>query len=265
MPNVLPPLEFRATEPVLAAISALGRTEDLRFSPDNRSLVVAGFNGKRCLVLRVRIESTPAGPRVSADDFLELTSDGIGLVHGLDFIDDQTLVVANRNGHVSIVSLPPGELAGRECHVAAIAEVRGGLLSRTKSPGSVAVKHERGGLVTLLVCNNYTHRVTRHVVDPGAGYQVVANGVLFRRSLKIPDGIAVSHDGEWIAVSSHGTHDVKMFSAAWKFARWSAPAGTLGDANYPHGLRFSSDDRHVVVADAGAPVIHVYDRGAGWD
>jgi hypothetical protein len=35
----LPPiaqLEFRASDEVLAAVASLGRTEDLRFSPDNR-------------------------------------------------------------------------------------------------------------------------------------------------------------------------------------------------------------------------------------
>ena len=33
----------------------------------------------------------------------------------------------------------------------------------------------------------------------------------------------------------------------------------------PHGLRFSNDDRHVLVADAASPVIYVYHSNAGWD
>jgi len=264
MPNVLPRLDFRATEPVLAAISALGRTEDLRFSPGNQLLALAGFSGKRCLILKVQVEAGPDGPHVSVDDFLEVTSGGIGLVHGLDFIDDQTLVVANRDGHGSVVPLPSGEMAGRRVHVAPLAEVRGRFPGRIKSPGSIAVRHEAGGLISLLVCNNYTNHVSRHVLDPRAGYRVVANRLFLRRSLRIPDGIALSHDGEWIAISSHGTHDVKMFSTRGKLGPWSAPAGTLRQANYPHGLRFSSDDAYVLVADAGAPVIHVYHRGDGW-
>ena len=28
--------------------------------------------------------------------------------------------------------------------------------------------------------------------------------------------------------------------------------------SYPHGLRFSQDDKYIFVADAGAPVVHVY-------
>ena len=42
----IPELEFRTSEAVRGAIEGLGRTEDLRFSPDNRWLAIAGF-GKR--------------------------------------------------------------------------------------------------------------------------------------------------------------------------------------------------------------------------
>ena len=28
--------------------------------------------------------------------------------------------------------------------------------------------------------------------------------------------------------------------------------------SYPHGLRFSRDDRYIFVADAGAPIVHVF-------
>ena len=264
MPTLTPQLEFETTEPVKAAISALSRTEDLRFAPGNRLLAIAAFGHSRCLVLRVHIELTACGLRVSADDFMELACAGMRYPHGLDFIDDETLVVANREGLVTILRLPPGELGGRQCHVEPVREIRGSLFARVRSPGSVAARHEPDGLVSILVCNNYAHRVTRHVVDPQAGYQILESQVLLRRGLNIPDGIALSHDGNWIAISSHGTNDVKMFATSDTLGRWTAPAGTLRNANYPHGLRFSRDDRHLLVADAGSPLIHVYDRGADW-
>ena len=89
-----------------------------------------------------------------ASDFMEITSESIGEVHGLDFIDHRTLAIANRDGLVSIIQLPPGELAGRRCQVKAIRKISGGIFCRLKSPGSIAVKHETVGLVSLLVCNN---------------------------------------------------------------------------------------------------------------
>lgn len=257
-------IDFQTTEPVRTALAAVGRTEDLRFSPDNRLLVLAGFSRNRCLILRIHVELTAAGPRVAADDFMEVTSDSIGAVHGVDFIDDKTMAIANRDGLVAIIEVPSGELAGRSCQVDARRQVRGGLFSKLKSPGSVAVQHEPNGQVSLLVCNNYIHQVTRHVIDPRSRYRVRKNQILLKRGLNIPDGIALSHDGQWIAVSSHGTHDIKIFATSGPLGPDAEPVGILQNANYPHGLRFTPDDRHILVADAGAPLIHVYDQGGGW-
>ena len=261
---MLQQLELRASNAVRAALAGTGRTEDVRFSPDNRRLIVAGFGLNRLLILAIAIEPGASGLHVVVDDFMELTSDGITYAHGVDFIDDRTLAVANRDGLVSIIGLPSGELGGRQEHVEAIREISGGLFCRLKSPGSVVARREPRGRVSLLVCNNYIHRVTRHVVDPATGFRVKKNGVLLERSLNIPDGIAISHDGQWIAVSNHGTNEVKLFDASAPLGPYTVPAGVLTDVGFPHGLRFTPDDRHLLVADAGAPLVHVCERGAGW-
>ncbi|UVK57266.1 hypothetical protein DBIPINDM_003762 [Mesorhizobium sp. AR02] len=44
---MIPAIAFTASEGVRAALSAIGRTEDLRFSPDNRLLAIAGYARKR--------------------------------------------------------------------------------------------------------------------------------------------------------------------------------------------------------------------------
>lgn len=256
---------FEASDAVRAALSAVGRTEDLRFSPNNRLLAIAGFGRRRCTVLRIDIQPTPDGPRITILDFMELTSEGMGEIHGLDFIDDRTFAVANRDGQVAIFALPAAEPAGQSNDIVPIRRIRGGLFRKLKTPGSVAVRQESHGRYSLLVCNNYTHRVTRHVVNRRLGHRATRNQLLLRQGLDIPDGIAVSHDGQWIAVSSHGTRDVKMYKMSASLGPDTEPAGILQDANYPHGVRFTADDRYMLVADAGSPMLHVYERGAGWD
>ncbi|NND49690.1 MAG: hypothetical protein HKN60_05505 [Rhizobiales bacterium] len=258
-------LEFRASEPVRAALAGLGRTEDVRFSPNNELLVIAGFARDCLLVLSVRIEDAPSGPGVAVDDFMELTSGCINSVHGIDFIDDRTLVLANRDGMVSIMELPPGPPGGRSCQVDAVREVSGSHFGRIRTPGSVAVSKAGNGKITLLVCNNYVHTVTRHVLSAGPKYRVRKNRTLLKQGLKIPDGIALSHDQRWIAVSNHARNCIHVFDAATRLDRNSAPAAVLRNANFPHGLRFTNDGSHILVADAGAPLIHVYQRGgADW-
>jgi len=257
-------LQFITSDRVGAVLAATGRTEDVRFSPDNGRLVVAGYGLQHLLILRIRLQQGPLGPVVLADDFMRLTSSGISSVHGLDFIDEQTLAVANRDGFVSIIRIPEGEPGGRILSVDPLSEIAGSLLCRMNSPGSIAVRRIRGGKVSLLVCNNYIHRVTQHIIDPAKGYRVKRNTVLVERSLDIPDGIAVSQDGQWIAVSNHSTQEVLLFDARWPLSRFSRPAGILTGTCYPHGLRFTPDDRHLLVADAGAPVVVAYEKGLSW-
>ncbi|MER9656709.1 hypothetical protein NKJ26_24980 [Mesorhizobium sp. M0152] len=227
-------------------------------------LAIAAFTRKRCLVLRVDVETGSGGPSVTIHDFMELRSDSIGQVHGLDFIDDRTLVIANRDGQLAIFALPLESMAG-QCHeITALRRISGKPFCKLNSPGSIVVRKESRGRIGLLVCNNYTHRVTRHVAVRWLGYRTTGNRPLLRNGLDIPDGIALSHDGHWIAVSSHGTRDVKLYRTSPSLGPDSEPTGILQDANYPHGLRFSGDGRHLLVADAGSPMVHVYDRESGW-
>lgn len=261
--QVTPEIECTATGPVRAAISAVGRTEDVRFSPDNSVLAVAGYTRGVVLLLRACVEP---GPRVHLDDFLELSSGALGEAHGVEFVDDRTLAVGNRDGWVAIIPIPAW--TGGHQRVAPTAVLRGGkvrsnLFRRLHSPGSLVAADGPGG-PELLVCNNYKHRVTRHRLDPARGHRAVSHEILLRRGLEVPDGIAVSPDSRWLAVSSHGTHDVKVYDASASLNRNTEPVATLPGANYPHGLRFTPDGAHLLVADAGAPFVLVYGRGAGW-
>lgn len=254
-------IRFEASAAAAAALADVGRSEDVRFSPGNGLLAIAGFARKSLLILRVRVSP---GPSVEIDDFMMLKSDAIGYVHGLDFIDDETLVVANRDGQMCILPIPGGEPAGRLCQVAPIRTIGRGLWFKLRSPGSVAVRPRAGGLVSLYVCQNYAHRVSHHLVAPRLGYAQLWGGVAMRQGLDIPDGIAISADGRWIAVSSHGTHDVKLYPAGGPFEAGGEPAGVLSGAGYPHGLRFTPDGRHLIVADAGSPVLHIYSSDGDW-
>jgi hypothetical protein len=257
---------FTAGARIREVLSSIGRTEDVRFSPDNRLLAIAGYGRNRCLILQVSISAGPRGPAIALDDFMELTSDSITAIHGIDFIADRTIAVANRDGLVAILELPSGELRGRECKAAALREIRGGRSFALNSPGSIAARRGWGGITQLYVCNNYTHQVTRHLIGGAPGYRVWRNKVVMERGLNIPDGVAISRNGRWIAISSHGTRDVKIFSTRGRLSRKVRPVGVLRSANYPHGLRFTAEDRRLLVADAGSPSVFVYEADAdgGW-
>lgn len=257
--------EFRSDESVFAAIAGLGRSEDVRFSPDNRLLAIAGFTKNKLLFLDIDIRPDARGPVVSAKSFMEVISDGIRDVHGLDFIDNRTIAVANRNTDVAIVRLPEVWHAGQLGTAKVLRRIKGPRWRRISSPGSVVVTHSPFAQLRMLVCNNYARRVTEHIVSPQLGYLSWRNRPILRQGLNIPDGIAVSPDGKHIAVSSHGTHDVKIFDNSGPLGKHVQPVAILKNAGYPHGLRFCRDGKYLIVADAGRPIVNVYQCRDGWD
>lgn len=256
---MLSKISCRAVAHVEAAVAELGRTEDVRFSPGNRRLAVAAFTRNRLVVFDVEIVSVSGAPRVTLTGGLALTSPALHLPHGVDFLDDDTVVVTSRGGDVALFTLPRGgpDLPTRQ--VAPLARWPANATTHLDAPSSVAVTRvdDRGG--EILVCNNAGHTVTRHALDRSGALR--HSEILLRRDLGIPDGISVSADHRWMAISNHVTRNVLLYERPDALHPDAEAVGLLRGPSYPHGLRFTADGRHLLVADAGAPYLHVYAAG----
>lgn len=241
-------IPFEADEEIRAMLGTMGRTEDVRLSPDGRRLAIACYAQNRVLLARIRVDRTPSGATVAIESLREVSSPAFHEPHGVDFVDDDTLIVSNRSAGVTVLGISdhPGNVA-----VTDGARTAGVL----QTPGSVAVRHLGGGRREALVCNNWGHTVTRHTID-GAG-ELSQGDVVARRFLDVPDGVAISRDGRWVAVSNHNTHSVLVYADS-SLGEGAEPVGVLRGVMYPHGLRFTGDDRQLLVADAGAPYVHVF-------
>jgi hypothetical protein len=255
-------IDYEAPDSVRAVVERLGRTEDIRFSPDNRRLAIAAFNRQAVAVLDVEIAERSGTRRVILTGAVEIFSTSLTLPHGLDFVDDQTLVVANRNGDVAFFRLPS---AGQHrCELSPIQVLPAGNDSLVSSPGSVSVVGRDGGARELLVCNNAGHSVTRHSMERGGG-SARSGKLLLKKWLNLPDGLCVSSDRQWIAVSNHNTHGVLLYQWSPSLDESASPDGALRGGYFPHGLRFSPDGRYLFMADAGAPFVHIYaNAGESW-
>ena len=86
----------------------------------------------------------------------------------------------------------------------------------------------------------------------------LSESVLLSKDLDIPDGIAQSADGQWIAVSNHNEHTVRVYRNSISLSSSSEPNAILGRINYPHGLRFSACGQYILIADAGLPFVHIF-------
>jgi hypothetical protein len=122
----------------------------------------------------------------------------------------------------------------------------------------VAVTRVKEDVGEVLICNNYGHTVTRHLLDRAADGAMRNSEILLNKYLNGPDGVSLSPDRRWIAVSNHTTHNVLLYENSPALNSDAKPDGILRCIYYPHGLRFSADGRHLFVADAGAPYLHIY-------
>ena len=242
-------IPFRTTPSAQEALNTLGRTEDVRFSPENKRLAIACYKKNRISLFGFERSPQPflSGP-------LEISSPHLDQPHGIDFIDENTLVVANRSGNVVIFQLP--ERTDGEAEVVRILEKAE--TTFIKNPGSVAVTRTEDNEFHILICNNYVHTISRHRLRKEHRYELLSNDLLLQSRLNIPDGIAASRNNRWLAVSNHGLYCVYIYENRAGLGPNSAPTGILRQVRYPHGLRFSSDGSTLVVADAGSPFIYLY-------
>lgn len=257
---------YTTSDKVAGMLARLGRTEDVKFSPDNSRLVILGYRRNRILVIDTRICTSGSGVTIDLLNSVELESQTFSEPHGVCFLDSTHIVVANRKGLASIIELPPVDGYDSDVMQANLAcTIAGNMFGRLRSPGSVTASCIGDRRYELLFCNNLVHYVTRHTVDLKHGARVSGSRMMLRRWLSIPDGVATDKHGEWIAISNHNAHAVYVYRNAWSLHPYSKPSAILAGMDYPHGVCFSSDARFLFVADAGAPFVHVYARqGDSW-
>lgn len=242
------------------------RTEDVRFSPSGRVLAVVATNGV-VVLFEVDVSMRPIRiGRVTA-----LHSAGLASPHGVDFLADDLIVVANRAGWLTVHRLPDVDDWRDRMDVELLLELDSPWFGRKGAtrnldgrnvlcgPGSVRV-HD----AALFVACNFTNTVTRHPVRLRSGaIEIDAGAIVAQRGLEIPDGVAVSHDGRWLAVSNHQNHAVDVMRVGER--AWS---GSLRDPDlhYPHGLCFDPSGRTLYVADAGQRDLHAFvSRTGAWN
>ena len=258
-------IEYAAPQYVSDVIAGIGRTEDIKFSPSNRRLAVACFDQLRILVFDISITPATDGPKISLTNAIEIFAEHLSQPHGIDFVDEETVAVANRPGSVCIIALPAAETGYKSHRLTLLTVLHSEDVELVRAPGSVSVIRKTHNECDLLVCNNFIHTVTRHTLRLEPTPAVGDHRLLLNRWLNIPDGICVSPEQRWIAISNHSSHNVVIYENTPALDVTSNPDGILLGVSCPHGLRFTQDGNYLFVADAGAPYVHVYGReGPDW-
>jgi hypothetical protein len=241
------------------------RTEDVKFSPSGRILAMVSTAG-RMFLFTVDTRSRP----IRVERYMELESTSLCSPHGVDFLAEDIVAVANRSGCMGFCRVPPVD-AWVDCMpVEPFQEMDCAWFGRKGSTRPVDGRHivcgpgsvRADGKQLLVGCNNLS-TVTAHPYRLERGtIETEDPTVTARDGLEIIDGVALSHDGRWFALSEHHYGRVMIYRSADK---------TLSavlrdpDLHHPHGLCFSRTGRTLCVSDAEERYLHVFCGSGKWD
>lgn len=249
---------YTATPEVESVIASMGRTEDMAFSPDYKWLVITGFKKNKLYFFSTNITQSNNRRSIDLQKFSIVRSKDIIEPHGIAFLDNEHILIANRAGVINIFKIPSALGNNAEMDLRPVARIKSDFRCRVKSPGSVAVVKTDFGNYRVLVANNYIHTITSHKVDLVHGIKVRNEGVLIRKELDIPDGLCVSRDRKWVAVSNHSTGTVLIYKLNLDLNRRTPPYGVLEGIVCPHAIRFSKDGNFLFVVDSASAYFHIY-------
>lgn len=254
-------LVLEMDDSVRHAIASIGRTEDISCSPDGNRLAIAAFGSDAVVFVDMSV-SRHSDARVAVHGLTIVSSAHFRSPHGVDWIENDRVVVANRHGAVVVLPAPPQTNGVGALHVEPLLVIgpeddSSDAVDHVATPGSVAARVLGPGIAEILVANNYIDTVSRHVIDLQRN-SVLHHETVLASGLQIPDGLALSANGRWIAVSNHETHAVLIYEWSADLGPNATPVAQLRNVSYPHGLDFVAGDRLMVVADAGGPYVHLY-------
>ena len=258
-------INFEASASAAAAIANIGRTEDVRFSPSGKRLAVAGYIKNQIAVFDIEINQVGCRRTIRLTGGVTIQSPELDKVHGVDFLDEDTLITANRGSGVLLFRIPPATsefpmLVTRPERNLAADGVRD-----LDGPGSVTVESIKDNFCSVLICNNYSNTVSQVTLDAGSHHRPVTSGIFQKKWIDVPDGVSYTLDRQLIAVSIAGSGSVFLFPNDPASSPDADPVGILRQIFYPHGLGFSGDSSLAFVADAGAPFVRVFSRPQhGW-
>jgi WD40 repeat protein len=256
-------IEYQASKAVTDAMQGIVRSEDIRFSPDGKRLAVVDFIDEKILVFAINLQIGRAIQRVELTDYMVLSSRALNCPHGIAFIDNKHFVVANRNGQDALFTLPVLSKSHEEVTLDPLCRLEQGKGSNFSISGSLDCYPLGSRRHRILTCNNYINTVSSHEIRIGEAPRFHKGFNLLSKNLKVPDGISISNDRRWIIVSNHIDGQVFVYENTPELGEQSEPVGILVGAVCPHGLRFSPDGRHIVVADAASPFLHLYSSEDG--
>lgn len=254
-------IPYETTPEIEDKISKIGRTEDIKFSPDNKQFAIAETSSNKIHLFSIEINKDNASFRIIITKYSSITSQNLKYPHGVSFLGNKNLIVCNRNGGVTIFEIPADIYNDTEHSLKPIKKINGEgyIFSDVNSPGSIDVVRIDENFYQTYICNNFWNMISYHEIKIDCSVKVKNKGVLIEKGVKIPEGISTSPNKNWIAISNHVDGNVLIYKNSQNLNRNTQPNAILKGPVCPHGLRFNPNGDKLFVTDASSQYIYYYE------
>ena len=205
-------IDLDIPDSIKIVLNKLGRTEDLSFSPDHRKLALVGYLFNRILILDIKFSEKKDKRQFVISNYLEICSSSFNNPHGVAWINNKTIVVANRLGGAFLLALPNKSKSKDQKRVWLTPFRTLPPLTAEHTSADCVTAHAIGkGFYEILLCSNNGHYISSHLIDTRQDFHVERSCILLKRRINVPDGVALSDNKAWIAISNHDNHTVFIY------------------------------------------------------
>ncbi|CAO3424241.1 hypothetical protein [Azospirillum doebereinerae] len=251
------------------------RTEDVKFSPSGRRMAVISVDN--CIfIYDVNITARPIQVILK----IEIRSASLIYPHGVDFLSEDVIVVANRGSDIQFYEIPfvtegvlssfvdpiyqaPSPWFGKKGIMKQLPE-------RKIYTGPGGVRFLNG--ILFVSCNNIPSITTHVCTLTPDGMQLQDDAIITQDGFQVLDGVAVSQDGSRLAVSDLSHNRIVLYDRLGSGAGHTSPQSSFTqtvtlqdeDLRFPHGLCFDPSGKILYVTDAGSPNVYVFATQDDW-
>lgn len=258
-------LKFDAPKFVISRLNDLGRTEDICLSPDNKKIALVGYQKNKLLILNIdKINALPA-KKIYIKDCIEVLSTSFKNPHGVAWINNEVIVVANRLGGAFLLKIPPNkeDVINNQIWLTPIRILPKVSIKENLSIDCVEVNIISTNLCEILLCSNNGNYISSHLINLAENYDLESSSILLKKNIDVPDGVAISNCKRWIAVSNHDDNSIFVYRNQKSLTPFSPPEAILNGTKFPHGIKFIGDSHYLFVSDAGSPFVNLYYSESG--
>ena len=216
-------------------VFGIGRSEAVHLSPNGDKIGYCSFNLNKIIIFNIEKENQ----KIKINNHVVVECQ-LNYPHDFSWIDNSTIVVANREGPAIIFSIP--EKSGRIEPILIIDK------KETTKTNSVTIIKQKN-MTRLMFCN-----VSNYVsyCDIDINFQIKSIGI-YLKSLNVPDGVAINPSQSFISITNALGNNIIVCNLLE-----SSPIIELKEINRPHSVEFLTDN--ILLSTGGNdPFVYCWD------